>query len=93
MPDQTKKTMHCFVSGRVQGVFFRARTKEQAQLFGLSGWVRNLPDGRVEVVATGDDQQLKQLREWLKHGPEMARVTALKVDVIELQVFASFSIR
>ena len=88
-----KKTMHCFVSGRVQGVFFRARTLEQAQLFGLSGWVRNLPDGRVEVMATGDERQLKQLKEWLKHGPDMARVTDLKVTETGLEEFGNFSIR
>ena len=88
-----KKTMHCFVSGRVQGVFFRATTREQAQLFGLTGWVCNLPDGRVEVMASGDDQQLRELKEWLKHGPANARVTDLKTEEVEYQEFNSFSIR
>ena len=88
-----KTTMHCFVSGRVQGVCFRMETREQAQLFGLTGWVRNLPDGRVEVMASGDETQLKQLHEWLKQGPDMARVTDLKTEEIEYQKFESFGIR
>lgn len=88
-----KKTMHFIVSGRVQGVWFRASTREQAMLFGLTGWVRNLPDGRVEVLATGDEQQLRQLKAWLKHGPEMARVTELKVEEMEYHEFDNFSIR
>ena len=88
-----KKTMHCFVSGRVQGVCFRMETREQAQLFGLTGWVRNLPDGRVEVLASGAETQLKQLHDWLKQGPDMARVTDLKTEEIEYQKFESFGIR
>ena len=85
--------MHCFISGRVQGVCFRMETREQAQLFGLTGWVRNLPDGRVEVMASGDETQLKQLHEWLKQGPDMARVTDLKTEEFEYQKFESFGIR
>lgn len=88
-----KKTMHFIVSGRVQGVWFRASTREQAMLFGLTGWVRNLPDGRVEVMATGDEQQLEELRAWLKHGPEMARVTELKAEEVEYHEFGNFSVR
>lgn len=88
-----KTTMHCFVSGRVQGVCFRMETREQAQLFGITGWVRNLPDGRVEVMASGAETQLKQLHEWLKQGPDMARVTDLKTEEIEYQKFESFGIR
>ena len=88
-----KKTMHCFVSGRVQGVCFRMETREQAQLFGITGWVRNLPDGRVEVLASGAETQLKQLHDWLKQGPDMARDTDLKTEEIEYQKFESFGIR
>ena len=88
-----KKTMHCFVSGRVQGVCFRMETREQAQFFGITGWVRNLPDGRVEVLASGAETQLKQLHDWLKQGPDMARVTDLKTEEIEYQKFESFGIR
>ena len=88
-----KKTMHCFVSGRVQGVCFRMETREQAQLFGLTGWVRNLPDGRVEVMASGEETQLKQLRDWLKQGPDLARVLNVEYEELEHQEFDGFTIR
>jgi acylphosphatase len=88
-----KTTMHCFVSGRVQGVCFRMETREQAQLFGITGWVRNLPDGRVEVMASGDEMQLKQLHEWLKQGPDLARVTDISVKELEHQEFDGFTIQ
>lgn len=66
------------VSGRVQGVFFRASTREQAQRLGLSGYAINLPDGRVEVLAAGDGQALEALAAWLDQGPPMARVEAVE---------------
>lgn len=66
------------VRGRVQGVFFRASTREQAQRLGLRGYARNLPDGRVEVLAVGEAQALEALERWLRHGPRMARVDALE---------------
>ena len=88
-----KKTMHCFVSGRVQGVCFRMATREQAMLQGITGWVRNLPDGRVEVMASGDDWQLQQLKEWLKNGPEMARIMDLNISMVEHNEFDDFTIR
>jgi len=88
-----KKTIHCYVSGRVQGVFFRAHTREQAMLFGLTGWVRNLPDGRVEVMASGDAAQIAHLQAWLKRGPEHARVLKLEVEDLEHHEFENFSVR
>ena len=66
--------VHCLVSGRVQGVFYRAETQAQASLLDLRGWVRNLPDGRVELVACGEPDDLKQLQDWLQAGPSQARV-------------------
>ncbi len=65
------------VSGRVQGVFFRASTRNEAQRLGLTGWVRNCDDGTVEVVACGADQELGQLESWLWQGPPNACVTAV----------------
>lgn len=62
------------VSGKVQGVFFRASTREQARKLGLSGHAINLDDGRVEVVAQGDVEAVEALAAWLRHGPPMARV-------------------
>lgn len=63
------------VHGRVQGVGFRAATHEAGRRLGLAGWVRNRPDGTVEVRAQGDEQTLEQLHDFLRHGPRMARVT------------------
>ena len=88
-----KQTIHCYVSGRVQGVCFRMATREQATLFGITGWVRNLPDGRVEVMACGEEEQVKQLLEWLHKGPEHAQVINLETKKIEPQEFENFSIR
>lgn len=69
--------MACFlyhISGRVQGVWFRQSTVDEARRYGLRGYARNLPDGRVEVLACGDAQGLAALEAWLQHGPPMARV-------------------
>ena len=65
------------VSGRVQGVFFRASTREQARQLGLRGHARNLPDGRVEVLAVGEADAVDALARWLRHGPPRARVDAV----------------
>jgi acylphosphatase len=65
------------VSGRVQGVFFRASTREEALRLGLTGHARNLPDGAVEVLASGDAAALDALAEWLRQGPPAARVEVL----------------
>ncbi|MCC7412216.1 MAG: acylphosphatase [Gammaproteobacteria bacterium] len=70
--------MHCLVSGRVQGVSFRAATRTLACSLGLVGWVRNLPDGRVEVRADGPPDALRRLRRWLHTGPPGARVHAVE---------------
>lgn len=67
----------CLISGRVQGVWFRAATQQQARHLGLTGHAINLPDGRVEVVACGRQQALDDLETWLWQGPELARVTAV----------------
>lgn len=74
------RAVRYIVSGRVQGVFFRASTRDQARSLGLHGWVRNLPDGRVEVVASGDDAALSSLAAWLWQGPPSARVDAVAVE-------------
>lgn len=66
---------HIWVSGRVQGVFYRGSTQQTAQSLGLTGWVRNLQDGRVEILAEGDPDQLQQLLDWCWHGPAAAEVS------------------
>ncbi|MDR3446567.1 MULTISPECIES: acylphosphatase [unclassified Dyella] len=63
-----------FVSGRVQGVFYRASAREQALMLGLSGYATNLQDGRVEVLAVGTPSSIDALERWLWKGPSVARV-------------------
>ncbi|UTA53961.1 acylphosphatase [Lysobacter soli] len=66
------------VSGKVQGVFFRASARDRAQALGLRGFAKNLPDGRVEVLAAGDGAAIDELAAWLREGPPMARVDDLE---------------
>lgn len=65
----------CLVSGQVQGVFYRASTQRQANALGVTGWAHNLPNGKVEVVACGEESAVVTLCEWLWKGPEYAQVT------------------
>ncbi len=88
------KRVHLFVSGRVQGVFFRAHTRDLAQRLGLSGFVRNLPDGRVEVVAEGPEEKLQELIQFCHHGPPLAHVTNVEIHWEEpTGEFRGFSVR
>lgn len=73
----TESAARFFVSGRVQGVAFRAHTRQQALALGLRGYARNLADGRVEVVVAGDVAAIDTLERWLHHGPPLARVDTL----------------
>ncbi len=70
----------CYVSGRVQGVFFRASTQQQAAKLGVSGHALNLPDGRVEVLVCGDGAQVGALCDWLQTGPPQARVSDVQCE-------------
>lgn len=82
------------VSGQVQGVGFRAATARQAQRLGVCGWVRNQPDGRVEVLAAADTEALDRLAEWLAQGPPSARVSSVeRQPAPEQQVPGRFSVR
>lgn len=74
------KRLHAFAEGHVQGVFYRANTEKEARLRGLVGFVRNLRDGRVEVVAEGPAEKLESLVEWMQRGPSHARVTGVEVE-------------
>ena len=69
-----------YVHGLVQGVFFRANTRKVAKRLGLRGYVRNLPDGRVEAVFEGDEENVRKAIEWCRKGPPLARVE--KVEVV-----------
>jgi acylphosphatase len=71
--------VHLVVSGRVQGVAFRAYTVDEADRLGVRGWVRNLPDGRVEVEAEGERKAVEALVQWCRRGPPAARVDGAEV--------------
>lgn len=73
----------CFVSGRVQGVFYRASTRQRAGLLGVTGYARNLPDGRVEVLACGEPAAVAALCAWLREGPPAASVTEVLVEDVD----------
>ena len=88
-----------FVSGRVQGVFFRESTRQIADELMLSGFVRNIRDGRVEVQVMGDAENVQSLLKWLKIGPKLAKVTTIKVletkassDLLSLYKMGRFDI-
>ncbi len=88
------KRVHLFISGRVQGVFFRSNTERKARELGLVGFVRNLPDGRVEAVAQGEDKKVDELVEYCRTGPSAADVE--NVEVMEEnpgEEFSDFSVR
>lgn len=82
------------VAGRVQGVFFRASTREEAARLELTGWVRNLPDGSVEVLACGAPEAQARLAAWLAHGPPLARVAQITtLEEATTTAFTGFEIR
>lgn len=74
-----KTRAHIFVSGRVQGVFFRRNIKNKAEKSGLTGWVKNLADGRVEAIFEGDLGRTEEMLKWLKRGPFLAKVENLEI--------------
>lgn len=86
--------VHLKVSGRVQGVYFRASTVEEARRLGLTGWVVNCPDSSVEVVAEGAREQLEKLIHWCRGGPPGAQVKEVSVEwEMSKEEFQSFFIK
>jgi len=83
--------VRCHVAGRVQGVFFRASTREQALNLGIEGYAHNLPDGRVEVLACGTVRAVDRLRDWLRQGPPSALVTGVACESVADQDVSGFS--
>jgi len=69
-----QKQIHLVVRGRVQGVFYRASAQREAKRLGVTGWVKNRPDGSLEIVAEGEEDQVKDFLAWAQHGPSTARV-------------------
>jgi acylphosphatase len=88
------KRFHLTISGRVQGVSYRMSAWEKARQLGLTGWVRNLSDGRVEMEIEGDAQQLQQMTDWAWQGPRFAEVSHVEISEITVSgEFSEFNIR
>jgi acylphosphatase len=87
------KTVHIIIQGVVQGVYFRQYTKEQADMLHLTGWVRNLANGNVEILATGDEKILDQFIKWCHEGSPRAVVNKVEVQETPLNNFTSFEIQ
>jgi acylphosphatase len=82
-PDSTQHVrVHIVVAGRVQGVGFRYATVEAATRFGVRGWVRNTRNGRVEIIAAGSRDKVKELVDWCHHGPALATVSAVECSEV-----------
>ena len=89
----SKKRAHVFVEGRVQGVFFRDTARQLALSLGVTGWIRNLRDGRVEAVFEGDEEAVEKMVQFVHRGPPGARVTHVDVEYEEYTgSFDTFSI-
>lgn len=85
---------HLQISGRVQGVFFRATTQAKAVELGLTGWVRNVPDGSVEALVQGEAERTQELIDWCWNGVAYARVTAVAVDDATMdETLTDFTVR
>ncbi len=85
--------VHVFISGRVQGVGYRAHTRKTAVRLGLKGWVRNLSDGRVEAVFEGDRAPIEQMLQWCHQGPPFAAVKQVQVSPETPEGLESFQIQ
>ncbi len=85
-------SVKCRIHGKVQGVWFRDSTRRTALQLGISGSAVNMPDGSVEVIASGSQQQIEQLKNWLKHGPELARVDAMSCVAYNPKIKSGFII-
>ena len=94
MSTQASKRLSAVVSGGVQGVSFRAYTQREARRLGLTGWVRNLPTGEVELIAEGDEARLADLERWLHRGPSLAQVERVDLRYEEAtHEFPTFEVR
>ncbi len=90
---QEKARIHVFVSGRVQGVYFRKSTKKKAKKLNVFGWVRNLSDGRVEAIFEGEENMVEQIIDWCKKGSVFAKVEDLEIIKEEYRgEFSGFAI-
>ena len=86
------KTVRLTIKGKVQGVFYRATAKDVADLTGVKGWVKNLPDKNVEITATASEEALQKFISWCKQGPPKAKVEDVIVEELSLEEFSHFKI-
>ncbi|MBS3104870.1 acylphosphatase [Candidatus Woesearchaeota archaeon] len=86
------KCTHLIVSGRVQGVFFRDNTRRKAKELGLTGYAKNLENGNVEVVAEGNEEKIKELIEFMRESPGVAKVKGIEIKHKEPENFKNFEI-
>lgn len=91
-PREHRVCYRCLVGGRVQGVFFRASTREQAVRLGVTGYARNRPDGQVEVLVCGEPQAVSQLKDWLRVGPPQAAVTVVACEPLDYRPLHDFAV-
>ncbi len=90
----SQKCVHVFVTGRVQGVFFRQATRVTAIKNNVTGWIKNLDDGRVEVLIEGEDKSVDSVIEWCNYGPANSRVDNIQVNTEDYSgKFESFEVR
>jgi len=87
-----KICMRYIVSGRVQGVWYRSNTQQKAKSLNLTGWVKNLADGRVELVACGEKEHLNQLNSWLYQGPPLAEVKEVQAEALSFENHIDFQV-
>lgn len=93
LPCSMQQTWKIIVHGKVQGVFYRQSTAEQANVLGVNGTVRNLPDGSVEIYAQGTLEQLKSLADWCRRGPARANVSGITTESLEqFEQFKGFKV-
>lgn len=80
MESGDRERAHVYVSGQVQGVFFRDSTRDKAEQLGLTGWVKNLPDGRVEALFEGPPEKVQEMIQWCEQGPSQATVEEVDAE-------------
>jgi len=86
------KTIRLIIKGKVQGVFYRATAQDVADLLGIKGWIRNLPDNNVEITATASEEILQKFINWCKQGPPKAKVNEVIIEELTLEEFKGFRI-
>jgi acylphosphatase len=89
-----KINFHVIISGRVQGVWFRASAKQKAEQLGIKGWIRNTSDGSVEAVFEGEEKSVNEMIEWCNHGPPLSKIENVEIEKKNpTDGFKDFSIR